>query len=394
LPCSSRAASLAAHAPSATSVTTSTGASTSSLAERAAHEAEQLLARDAVTDRDGLDAVPLRQLRERVTGAGALLGRVEMHGRVVEVLPLGVDDGDLAAAARRRIDAERGDAPERRRHQEMAHLADDLGDRDVVRGRSERLLDRRVDRGPDVLVERAHRRAAEHVGAGRVRDRARVGLHHRAEAREELRVLGTAPEPPAQLTLVHAAPDGQVAPRTVPRAEPRGRPPEVEAAREAAAVLRALAARHLEPGVALRRLAHARAERPRLGDLLDEDVLGSGDRLLGVRDALILVPERERPELERLAGCGVSRPWPQFQIHSASGPSPASRAAAPGVCRRRLNGRYRSSSRSRSNVVVIVCSRSDVSRFCAGSPRRRSAGAHGARPTAPSRRARSRGRLR
>ena len=100
-----------------------------------------------------------------------------------------------------------------------------------------------------------------------------------------------------------------------------------------------------------------------LGQALDEKRLGSRDGGLGVGDALLGVPERERPEAQRLAFLGrlrsVSRvPDPVGE----SGSSPASLAATVGPFFLR-RGRNRSSRLARSVAAWRRSSRSGVSFF-------------------------------
>jgi hypothetical protein len=104
---------------------------------------------------------------------------------------------------------------------------------------------------------------------------------------------------------------------------------QAEAARELAAVLTTLATLDREPRVGLCALAQAGAQRTRFGQSLDQHVFRTGDRLCRLRDAVLLAPERERPEIERLTGKG--------RVDSvAAVPDPVRERAETGLtCRRR-----------------------------------------------------------
>src|SRR5581483_7987382 len=94
----------------------------------------------------------------------------------------------------------------------------------------------------------------------------------------------------------------EVAMRVLGLEQRRDRLPVLEVLLEAAVRLRLLAASRHDEALLAQLTPDQVAELERLGEPLDQDVGRAADRRLGVGEALLLVAERERPELERLAG--------------------------------------------------------------------------------------------
>ena len=254
-----------------------------------------------VADRHRRRRVLAGEADDRLAGGGLLLVGLEVDDVGRHEPARRVHRGQLAPGADAGVDAEHRPGAERRLEQPPAHvLGEDLGG-----GGVRRLLQHAVhlvlDRGADVVLEGDPARVAQDLGPRRVGHRAGRGLERGHEPRLELRVVGRPADRDLELVLRLAAPDREVA--VGARRLPQGRDLllEREVRLELAVGLRLLRLRRAQEAVLEVRPAHERPQLRRPRQPLDQDVARALDRGLGVGDALLLVAEGERPEVERLA---------------------------------------------------------------------------------------------
>ncbi len=270
------------------------------VAERLAREDLGLAAAGAVADRHREGALVAREANERLGGRRLLLVRLEVHDLGAGERARALHRGGPTTVPRAGVDADDRLRSERRLEQQLAHVLGEEVRRRRVGGVLQDAVDLVLHRRADVVLERDPAGVAQHLGAGRVGHGAGPLLEGRHETWLELGVVRLPRDHDLQLPLRLAAPHGEVAGRGRRLAQRGHLLLEGEVALELAARLRLVRLRGphdagLEVGP-----PHERAQLGVGGEPLDEDVTRALDRRLRVGDPLLLVAERERPQLERL----------------------------------------------------------------------------------------------